>query len=290
MGKGWGAVEEAAAAQGQAGEYLPRFTMSEQNQGPKQIRILEQGQEVHTYPVHDYKIQGQGGVQHRQFTCQDEYNLPCPGCAIGLKKKVRTVLNVIERNRPQVKKGPDGFALRVNGPGSALVFEPEGKDEVVVASVGQPTGNMLREKDAHWKGLMTRDWVIKYSGDKMQAWFMEPADPTNAAGEPASENDKHLFANAKHDLNAVMLTTPDEAAEIVRKYCSSSPQGSGFSGQTGGGGFGGQQQHAVPPQTQFAQQPVAQPQAAPAQGGGFGAVAADAVAATTPDASGGFGG
>lgn len=276
MAKGWSAVEQAAAAQAEGGSFTPYLKINASEPGPKIIRILEQGEDVNTFPVHGYKI-GPAQKDYRSFTCQSEYGLPCPGCAIGLKTSIRTVLNVIERNRPQIMRGADGFAIKDPATGQYKFGPPA--DEVVVASVGQPTGNMLREKDSKWRGLMTRDWEVKFSGTTTQSWTLEPADPTNAAGEPASENDKLLFAK-KYNLDEYMYTSPEEAAEIVRKYCGGSPQGGGFGGQTGGFQGAPQQQ----PATQFAAPQQAAPAPAVDAGGFGGAVAQPSAAAPAQEA------
>lgn len=283
MATGWNKLEEASS--GETKVFLPRLVINAKNPGPKIVRFLEQQEAVNAFSVHAYTEPGQFGPMHKQFTCQEEFGRPCPGCAAGMKKKVRVVLNAIERNRDQLAKNTDGFAIKQNG--EYVVSHQE--DEVVVASVGQPTGNMLRELDAAYGGLMTRDWAIKFSGDKMQPWFIAPADP-NATPEQnqASENDNLLYNTKRRNLTEVMEaeSTAEKVAEICRKFVNNPAMSAGGQPQQG---FQAPPQQ---PQTQFAQQqPVPQqaPPQVPAGGSGFAPAAAQAPAQAPAQQQGAWG-
>ena len=222
--KGWSAVEqfeeekEARDAQFQA-QSKPMLFVSQKNPGPVAIRFLEQGETVSTYYTHDYKIPSAGGVSTRRFTClsQPPWNQECPGCKAGLKRKTRGVFNVIQRGRAVLRRGADGKALK--GADGNWIIDGY-RDEVVIASVGGPTASMLRKADGQYHGLMSRDFVVQYSGDTFQAWNMTPAIDAqgNAMATPMSDADQQLAA-AKHDLDEFMKPpTAQEAAQIVARY------------------------------------------------------------------------
>jgi hypothetical protein len=230
LAKGWNAIEEQTEATAAARERnelnkLPDLRVGAKRPGPYIVRFLEQGQEVNNYPVHEYKVpDGAGGFYNRKFTCLTEAGVPsnqCPGCAAGLKRKSRGVYNLIERNRPILRKGQDGKALK-NPDGSWMI---DGYvDTVVIANVGGPTAEMLRKTDGSMGGLMSRDWHVVYSGDTFQSWFMTPvADAAgNSMATPMSEADFALAA-AKHDLDKYMAPpSMQEAAQIVAKYGANS--------------------------------------------------------------------
>lgn len=240
MAKGWDPVQQQAAQTAESREraqqtYLPELKVNQKNPGPYQVRFLEQGQEVSAYPVHEYKVPNtnvQGGVLHKRFTCLSEVGQPCPGCTAGLKRKVRGVFNIVQRNRPVLRKGQDGKAIK-DPMGNWIVDGYQ--DEVVVANVGGPTSEMLRKADGQYHGLMSRDFVIGFSGDTFQAYNMTPAlDETGSSNpSPLSQNDQALAAK-KHDLDAYMKPpSHEEATKIVQQYGNNS-------GATNMGAVGGQ--------------------------------------------------
>lgn len=174
---------------------------------------------MNNFPIHEYKVPSNGGGQPftRRFTCLSEVNQICPGCAAGLKVKRRGVYNLIQRNRPVLQRGADKKVLK-NPDGSYIVIGYQ--DEVVVANVGGPTAEMLRKADGQYHGLMSRDFVVQYSGETFQAWNIVPVmdEAGNAIATPMSEIDQALAAK-KHDLDKYMKPpTPEEAQKIVMQY------------------------------------------------------------------------
>lgn len=196
--------------------------VSKGNPGPVAIRFLEQGLDVHSYYVHEYKVPDsgvQGGFRTKRFTCskQDPWNSDCGGCNAGMKRKLRGVFDVIQRQRPVLRRGADGRAMKDNN----QQYIVDGyRDEVVIASVGSPTASMLRKADGQYHGLMSRDFIVMYSGDTFQAWNLSPSvdGSGNAMATPMSEADVQLAAT-KHDLDEFMKPpTPQEAAQIIARY------------------------------------------------------------------------
>lgn len=242
MAKGWDGIEEQTVATAEARQrasetFLPEIRIGEKdhNKGPFMIRFAEQGPDVNNYAVHEYNVPNPSGGRpwRRRFTClrEEPWNGPnCPGCAAGIKRKRRGVYNIIQRQRPVLRKDKDGKALK-NTDGSYI---EDGKaDQLVVANVGGPTAEMLRKADADYRGLMSRDFWVQWSGNTFQSWSLSPVmdDQGNAIATPLSDNDRALLAQ-KHDLDAYM-TPPsfEEADRIVRQYGPNSGSGGGGGGQ-----------------------------------------------------------
>lgn len=245
MSKGWDAVaqaaQETAAARQRASEtLLPELKVNAKNPGPYYIRFCEQGEDVNSYPVHEYKVpDGRGGVYNRRFTCLSEINQVCPGCQAGLRQKRRGVYNVIQRNRPVYRKGQDGKAMK--DPAGNYITDGW-QDTVVIANVGQPTSEMLRKADGDYHGLMCRDFQVTFSGDTFQAWDLKPVmdQQGNSAPTAMSENDMALMAR-KYDLDKYMAPpSAQEAAQIVARYGQNSGAAPGNQAPAVGGAGGAQ--------------------------------------------------
>lgn len=229
MAKGWNEIEQQAAATAEqraryeAG-FKPELRVGAKTPGPFIIRFCEQGPDVNNFPVHPYDVpDGKGGTFSRRFTCRKEIGEDCPGCNAGMKLKRRGVYNVIQRQRPIFRKGQDGKAIYVN---SEPIVDGA-QDEVVIANVGGPTANMLRQLDGKMQGLMSRDFDVTFSGDTFQSWnitaVMDGAG--NSMATPMSEADI-LLANAKHNLDEYMKPPSfQEAAQIVAQYGPASASG-----------------------------------------------------------------
>jgi hypothetical protein len=214
--------------------------------------------------VHEYKEPSpRGGWNTSRFTCLTEVGQECPGCLAGMKRKPRGVYNVIQRNRPIYRKDSEGRNMK----DPAGNYYTDGwADTVVIANVGGPTADMLRQADGQYGGLMSRDFVVGYSGNKYQAWNLAPAMDAqgNSMATPMSDADFQLAA-AKHDIDKYMAPpSQQEAAQIVARYGPNS------------GGSGGQQQMAPQPQGAVANnQFLAGTQIPPGVGvNGFGMVTA----------------
>lgn len=222
MAKGWNPIEEQAVATQAAREraqqsFLPELRVNAKNPGPYVIRFGEQGQDVNSFPVHEYKEpDGRGGFYSRRFTCLREVGQECPGCQAGMRVKYRGVYNLIQRQRPVFRKDKDGKAIKHNG---QYIIDGYA-DTVVVANVGGPTAEMLRKADATYRGLMSRDFTVSFSGDTFQSWNLAPviAEDGSSNATPLSEADQ-LLLTAKHDLDAYMKPPePQEAAQLVARY------------------------------------------------------------------------
>lgn len=227
MAKGWQGIEEQSAAlaaqrEEMGKEFKPTLRLNDNNLGPFQIRFLEQGPDVNNFPRHPYSVpkSGGGGFNVRYFTCLSEVNQECPGCKAGMKVKRRGVYNVIQRNRPILRRDKDNKAIKINGEYIIDGYE----DAVVIVDVGGPTAEMLRKADADYRGLMSRDFVVQYSGSTFQAWALAPVMDASGSSSPTplSENDQRLMAQ-KFDLDEYMKPpSQQEAAQIIARYGSNS--------------------------------------------------------------------
>jgi hypothetical protein len=224
LAKGWTAIEQQEEAlneqRAQFGKQSkPMLVVNPKNPGPFTIRFLEQGDDVNNYGVHEYTILVGNEKQFRRFTCLKEapWNAPeCPGCSAGMKLKRRGVYNVIQRGRPIIRRGSDNKPIIMGGQYIVDGYQ----DTVVIANVGGLTAGMLRKADGNYRGLMSRDFVVQFSGDTFQAWTLSPAinEAGDAVATPLSDADRALMA-AKHDLDEFMKPpSVQEAAQIVARY------------------------------------------------------------------------
>lgn len=276
MAEGW---DRVAAAAEEARERQEQWDAQRKPQlwpkdgGSYQIRFLEQEQSVKNYAQHEYSKQTSRGPQRRRFTCLNDKNdgTKCPGCDAGLKIKIRGVFNVIQRQRPVLRRGADGKAVK-DGNNNYIVDGHQ--DEVVIIDFPSTTANMLRQVDADMGGLMSRDVKLsRTSGNQFQPYLVMPAD-MNAGAVPMSEADFEL-AKGKHDLDEFMQPPSFvDAAKIVAEHQGASGQQPVQAAvQTSApqvdpnNPFGGGVQPVAPPPDQAATQaapPPAQPQPVPA--------------------------
>lgn len=233
MAKGYGLVDQAVAAsearRAQAGNFSHELRSKDIREagGEVVVRFLEQGNEgdqaVNVFPRHEYKVpdtRAQSGFFTNHFTCLKERdpNIDCPGCSAGLEIKPQTVYNLIQRQRPVLRKGQDGKVMRDQA-GNPYV---EGhQDDVVFWKCASTTGAMMQRKDNDYKGLMSRDFRLQWTGANYQPYELVPAD-VDGGPQPMSENDRALAAK-KHNLDEVYKPpTVQEAAQIVAKYGANS--------------------------------------------------------------------
>lgn len=231
MAKGWQGIKEqtdaTAEARARANDtFLPELRVNARNPGPYIIRFLEQGEEVHNFPVHEYSVpnpQVAGGQVIRKFTCLSEVGQECSGCKAGMKIKRRGVFNVIQRNRPVYRRGADK-KVQYNADKTPII---DGyRDEIVVTNVGGPTSEMLRKLDSDARGLMSRDFQVSFSGDTFQSWTVAHVLDSSGASipTPLSEADIALVNAGKHDLDKYMAPPSlQEAAQIVARYVTNQP-------------------------------------------------------------------
>lgn len=194
------------------------------------MRFLEQGNDgpdaVNAYDMHEYKVpdaRARGGAFTKRFTCFKDTafgnpNAQCPGCSAGLPIKVRAAYNLIQRERPILRKDKDGKVIK-NPDGSYIV---DGyADEVVFWEVANTTANMIRQKDNKYHGLMSRDLAIGLSGDSFQPYTVEPAD-IDSGPQAMSDEDRALAARKKNLDEVFAPSSVQEAAQIVAKYGANS--------------------------------------------------------------------
>jgi hypothetical protein len=211
-----------------------RASHIEQAGGAVVVRFLEQGQDVNVYDMHEYKVpsdKARGGFFTKRKTCPKDSafgnpNADCPMCRAGLAIKPRTAFNLIQRQRPVLRKGQDGKALKDNT-GNWII---DGyMDDVVYIDVANKSANFFRQCDNNFRGLMSRDLILGLSGDNFQPYTLAPAD-IDAGPQPMSEDD-HALAAKKKNLDEVFAPPQiQEAASIVAKYGANS----GASGTTQG--------------------------------------------------------
>lgn len=227
MAKGWSRVEAKAQEDAQRREEwaksnVPQLWLKEGQK--EQVRFLEQGPDVNNFFVHEFRTKAGNTMR---FTCLNdlEDGTKCPGCDQGLPRKIKVVINLIQRNRPILRKGSDGKAIKVN---NEYIVDGH-QDEVVVFTGPSTTADMLRQKDAKYHGLMSRDMELSRTGTQFSPYVVEPAD-VDSGPVPMSEADQALAAK-KHNIDEFMK--PPTFAEAAQKSAQAANSGGGAPSQTG---------------------------------------------------------
>lgn len=235
MSKGWTLVQQEAQAQESRKETSASFgselTSKQIKQAPGAlvtVRFCEQGNEgehaINVFPRHEYNVPDSRATKTghfvKRFTCFKEIdpNCDCVGCRAGLKIAYRTVFNLIQRNRPVLRKDKDGKAIR-NPDGSYIV---EGTmDDIVFWECANTTADYLRGFDNKYGGLMSRDFELAWTGASFQPYSLMPAD-VDGGPQPMSDEDRALLAK-RHDLDKIFAPpTVQEASSYVAKYGANS--------------------------------------------------------------------
>ncbi len=226
MARGWSPVEERAAA---AAEQQKRFAEASvpmlfgkeikrggPQGGPLIVRFLEQGEDVCSYERHPIKKPGNQYADNH--TCLSEINMDCAACRAGLKSTRKGAFNVIVRNRAVLRKGADGKAVKA--PDGSFIIDGYA-DQVVVWECSNTTANVLRRADHDFRGLMSRDLTLSYTGDDKNPYTVAPVD-IDGGPQPLSDADMELAAK-KFDLDKVFAPpTQQEMSEMVVKYGANS--------------------------------------------------------------------
>lgn len=176
------------------------------------VRFLEEGDDVvsawvHQLPAPPGKQMGPTVPCRNQDEITGEPNgADCPGCEKGYKKKYQGVINLIWRDAPLWEKDAEGKYVK----GTDGKFTVSGKGDVVaVWRSGIIVFDELGGKDATYKGLTSRDFVITRSGTGLNTKYK--IEPLTVDGETKaakmSKADEALAAE-KTDLNEI-LAAPD---------------------------------------------------------------------------------
>lgn len=213
MARGFGAVQAAVQDiedRKNSGGGGRRYFKLDPNQSAV-VRFLEQGDEVvsawvHQLPPDPGKQMGLT-VPCRAQDLETGEHLPdvdCPGCEKGYKKKYQGVINLIWRDADIWEKdAEDKYVKDAKG-----AFVVAGKGDVVALwRSGVQVFDELGGKDATYKGLSSRDFVITRKGSGLSTKYtIEPAD---ADGGPQAMSDAdNTLAEGKNDLNEI-LAPPD---------------------------------------------------------------------------------
>src|SRR6185436_11633459 len=184
--------------------------------GPLVVRFCEQDQDVNSYERHP--ITRPGNKYPDLYTCLSEIGVDCPACRGGVKSTRKGAYNLIVRNRAVLRKGSDGKVIK-NNDGSFIV---DGyADQLVVWECSNTTANVLRRADHDFKGLMSRDLALSYTGDDKNPYAVAPVD-IDSGPQPMSDEDAAMAAK-KYDLDKVFKPpTQEEMADLVRRYGANS--------------------------------------------------------------------
>lgn len=197
----------AAAADARMAQYKPRnyifFKLPDNTTA--QVRFLEQGDDVAWAYCHEvYTRANQQFPDWLPSIDQSEFpdgSIQCPLILSGAKRSFRGWINVIWRDAPVLKKGPDGKVIKPHQ-------QIGTKDQLALWSSGITLFRELAGVDAQFKGLCSRDFNVKKLGvaPKISFQVMPVTDEEgNTRAVPMSQADQEI-AKVKPDLNE--FTTP----------------------------------------------------------------------------------
>lgn len=233
MPRGWGSVEQAEQERKLRQEQWEnsRFERVVVNDGETaDVRFLEMGDDVFIYYSH--RLNPIGGEKYgRLVVCinQDDDDTECPACNADIKRGVRAALNVIQRQRPILRRGGDGKAVK-DSKGNWVIDSYA--DAIAVFECPQVTAEKLRKKDAKIKGgLMSRDFTISKTGNSFDPWEIELAD-ADAGAVPLTADDEKLIKD-KYDI--AKLYEPESFVDLARKVSGTGAASSGGGSSSSGG-------------------------------------------------------
>lgn len=177
------------------------------------VRFLEQGGEEGSKKIHwcwAHQLPPRGKQKWGDDTpCldQDGSGNPCPGCEAGLQRSFKGFISCIWRDAPVYGKNSEGRTDWNN-----IVDK---KDQIAVWERGIRQFEELDGKDATYKGLRSRDFIVTRRGEGTSTIYtIDPADP-DGGPQKMTEADEKLEAS-KPDLQA--LITPmsyDRMKELI---------------------------------------------------------------------------
>lgn len=185
------------------------------------VRFLEQGESLTFADVHRVPIQGKNGQYFKNFICLDLLGdgTPCPACQHPnrdvAKAAARGFVNLIWREAPVWQRDENKRMIKGHD-GNYIMTGRE--DQIALWSPSWTVFEVLKEKDGKYKGLMSRDFEIKRTGDGMNdtQWFVEPQD-VDSGPQPMMISD---LALAEHKYDLVAITKPIEYtafAQLINK-------------------------------------------------------------------------
>lgn len=200
-----------------AGPRFAKFTPGE----PTIVRFLEQGDDVQWCWVHDLPkdpIKGFSGVT--PCLNQDGRGAQCPGCEMGIKRKIQGWINVIVRDAQVFERDADGKLVKNPVTGRANVLPGVTEDAVMVWNSGSRLFTVLANKDRSSKGLMSRDFEVTRTGEGLSTQYSIEAADIDAGPQDMSANDRKLEAE-KFDVKS--FTVP-ESYDIAKALLQGVPR------------------------------------------------------------------
>lgn len=208
MPSGFQGVKDASAdieARKQSGGGSRLWFRLPNNNDSATVRFLEKDEEVSWAWMHELEAKP-GKSFGDKVPCRDQdpdtgqrIGEACPGCERDLPRRFQGQINLIWRNAPVLKRDSQG---RLEKDASGNVIVAGHKDQVAVWTAGITVFEELDGKNATYKGLTSRDFIVTRKGTGLSTRYsIEPADPDKGA-TPLSKADEEL-ANEKYDL------TPD---------------------------------------------------------------------------------
>ena len=209
-----------SASSGGGGEVLSYFGITDGQTA--RVRFLEQGDEICYAQTHRIKNQ-YGGFSDVLCLDQMDDGVPCPACQSDnfdiRKRSTKGYVNVIWRGTadegfvraPVYKMNDKGFPERDPNSKKRIVVGFE--DSVFLWKCSKTILEQVFLKDAAYKGIMSRDFVVSRKGSEMNntVYAIEPA-VIDGGPEPMNVADATI-SSKKFDV--VSLSTPGSYDEMV---------------------------------------------------------------------------
>lgn len=165
-----------------------------------QVRFLDD--EIDWVWAHELP-KADGARYSKQEVCRDQdmetgqrNGDPCPGCDKEYKRKMSGKVRLIQRDAPKFEEVTDDAGNKRKNFDNVVGAE----DQVVIWTVGKMAIEELEGAAATFKGLTTRDFVIKREGtgglDTSYSVNAATDDEGNSVKTPMSDNDKKLADEA----------------------------------------------------------------------------------------------
>lgn len=204
--------QEAKKSQYKEGTVGPRFAKFVPGE-PTIVRFLEQGDDVQWCWVHELPkdpVKGFTGVT--PCLNQDSRGSACPGCEMGIKRKIQGWINLIQRDAPKFERDAEGKVVKNPVTNKPNVNGTE--DAVMVWNSGSRLFTVLANKDRAFKGLMSRDFEIIRTGEGLSTQYSIEQAEVDSGPQPMSAADK-VLESEKFDVKSFTVPESYEVAKAL---------------------------------------------------------------------------
>ena len=195
------AAQEQAAARRTSGGYGARLFLKLDDGEEAVVRFLEEGDDVASAYFHKVDDGSKWGTRiiclNQDLETGEETGDPCPGCEQSLSRSYRGFFNLIWREAPVFERTAEGKLVKKKGQPVVEGYE----DQVALWETNEDTVFDLYDLELTYKGLKSRDFVIKRRGTGINTVYsIMPADP-DGGPKKMSKADLKLAEEDSNDLS-----------------------------------------------------------------------------------------